>query len=150
MAADDVVTTERSLRASDADRERVAAIIQDAAGSGRLTLGEADERLAKVYAARYLAELAPLTPDLPTRGAPAGTEVPARPAPAPRPGPPRWLPSHLPGFVAGYLAMAALLVVIWAATGAGYFWPVWPILGVGVKAFGPRGRRYHGHPHRGW
>ncbi len=31
-----------------------------------------------------------------------------------------------------YLAVNALLVLIWAATGAGYFWPVWPILGWGI------------------
>ena len=26
----------------------------------------------------------------------------------------------------------ALLVVIWALTGAGYFWPIWPMLGWGI------------------
>ena len=26
----------------------------------------------------------------------------------------------------------ALLIAIWAVTGAGYFWPVWPMLGWGV------------------
>lgn len=31
-----------------------------------------------------------------------------------------------------YLAVNALLVLIWAATGAGYFWPVWPIAGWGI------------------
>ena len=31
-----------------------------------------------------------------------------------------------------YLAVNALLVLIWAATGAGTFWPVWPILGWGI------------------
>ena len=31
-----------------------------------------------------------------------------------------------------YVAVNALLVLIWAMTGAGYFWPVWPMLGWGI------------------
>lgn len=31
-----------------------------------------------------------------------------------------------------YLVINTMLVVIWAATGAGYFWPIWPLLGWGV------------------
>lgn len=31
-----------------------------------------------------------------------------------------------------YLAVNALLVLIWAVTSAEYFWPVWPILGWGI------------------
>ena len=31
-----------------------------------------------------------------------------------------------------YCAVNILLVVIWAASGAGYFWPVWPIAGWGI------------------
>ena len=31
-----------------------------------------------------------------------------------------------------YCAVNLLLVVIWAATGAGYFWPIWPIAGWGI------------------
>lgn len=54
------------LRASDADRERVAEILREAAGEGRLTLEELDERLDQVYAARTYADLAPITHDLPT------------------------------------------------------------------------------------
>ena len=34
--------------------------------------------------------------------------------------------------VASYLVVNALLVVIWTLTGAGYFWPVWPMAGWGV------------------
>lgn len=54
----------RQLRVSNADRERVAAVLSDAAGDGRLDLTELDERLAAVYAAKTFAELAPLTRDL--------------------------------------------------------------------------------------
>ena len=31
-----------------------------------------------------------------------------------------------------YLTVNAMLVGIWAATGAGFFWPVFPILGWGI------------------
>jgi hypothetical protein len=36
-----------------------------------------------------------------------------------------------------WLATSVLLVAIWALTGMGYFWPVWPILGWGVFVVGP-------------
>jgi hypothetical protein len=54
----------RDLRASDADRERVITLLNEAAGDGRLTLGEHSERVERAYAARTLGELAPLTADL--------------------------------------------------------------------------------------
>ncbi len=31
-----------------------------------------------------------------------------------------------------YVAVNALLVLIWALTSATYFWPVWPMLGWGI------------------
>lgn len=34
--------------------------------------------------------------------------------------------------LAVYLAVNFMLVVIWAVTGAGYFWPIFPMLGWGV------------------
>jgi hypothetical protein len=67
----------RNLRASDADRERVADVLRQAAGDGRLTMEELDERLDSVYAAKTYAELEPITKDLPRT---AGDRAPA-PAP---------------------------------------------------------------------
>jgi hypothetical protein len=66
----------RNLRASDADRERVANVLREAAGDGRLTMDELDERLDAVYAAKTYAELEPITHDLPDAGA-TYTSVPA-------------------------------------------------------------------------
>ena len=54
----------RDLRASDIDRERVVALLTEAAGDGRLTLGEHAERAGQAYAARTLGELSELTADL--------------------------------------------------------------------------------------
>jgi hypothetical protein len=64
-----------ALRASDADRERVADILRQAGGDGRLDVDELDERLQQVYAIKTIAELGPLIADL----APAEA-VTARPA----------------------------------------------------------------------
>jgi hypothetical protein len=53
------------LRASDADRDAVAARLGGALAVGRLTSTEYAERLDAAYAARTHGELAPLTHDLP-------------------------------------------------------------------------------------
>ncbi|MBB6400129.1 hypothetical protein BKA00_007043 [Actinomadura coerulea] len=58
------VTNVRDLRASDADRERVAAVLGEALADGRLTIEEHSERTSRVYAARTLGELTGLTGDL--------------------------------------------------------------------------------------
>lgn len=53
------------IRASDADREHTAELLRAAAGEGRLTVEELDQRLAAAYGAVSRGELAPLTADLP-------------------------------------------------------------------------------------
>jgi hypothetical protein len=52
------------MRASDADRDRVMDVLRVAAGEGRLTPDELDERLEAALSARTLGELAALTADL--------------------------------------------------------------------------------------
>jgi len=54
----------RDLRASDADRDQVFALLGEAAADGRLTLDEHAERAERAHAARTLGELAALTADL--------------------------------------------------------------------------------------
>ncbi|MGV9554981.1 DUF1707 SHOCT-like domain-containing protein [Streptomyces sp. NPDC003522] len=56
------------LRASDADRERVAEVLRDALAEGRLDMAEFEERLDATYRARTYGELTPLTRDLPAAG----------------------------------------------------------------------------------
>ena len=34
--------------------------------------------------------------------------------------------------IAVYVVVNAMLVAIWALSGQGYFWPVWPMLGWGI------------------
>jgi DUF1707 SHOCT-like domain len=54
----------RTLRASDADRERVVAVLAEAASDGRLSADEHAERVHRAYLARTLGDLAGLTRDL--------------------------------------------------------------------------------------
>ncbi|MGW2617350.1 DUF1707 SHOCT-like domain-containing protein [Streptomyces sp. NPDC001500] len=56
------------LRASDADRERVAEVLRDALAEGRLDMAEFEERLEETYKARTYRELTPVTRDLPGPG----------------------------------------------------------------------------------
>ncbi len=63
------------LRASHQDRDRVVEILRVAAGDGRLTAEELDERLEAALTARTYAELAALTTDLPATATPAGVAV---------------------------------------------------------------------------
>ena len=62
---------QRHLRVSDADREQAAEVLRKAAGDGRLTLDELDERLPAAYAAKTYADLESVTSDLPGPGVPA-------------------------------------------------------------------------------
>jgi hypothetical protein len=55
----------REVRASDADRHQVAERLRDAAGDGRLTPDELDQRLEGVYAARTNSDLERFIHDLP-------------------------------------------------------------------------------------
>ena len=116
------------LRASDADRERVAAVLRQHCSAGRLTFEELSDRLDQVYEARTLDQLFSLTNDLPDpEPHPHLTEhLPQVPTVAPTRQ--RVLATH----VATYAVVNAVLVAVWAATGGGFFWPIFPIVGWAV------------------
>ena len=63
------------VRASDADRDRVLDVLRAAAGDGRLTADEFNERMEAALSSRTLGELATLTADLGT--GPGGSGRPA-------------------------------------------------------------------------
>lgn len=78
------VSRAMSMRASVADREKVAATLRDAYADGRLSLAEHEERLSEVYRATTYAELVPILADLPV---PPGTiAVPTIPGSSVAPG----------------------------------------------------------------
>jgi hypothetical protein len=97
------------MRASEAEREQAVEEMRRHASVGRLDVGELEQRVEAALRARTVAELAALTDDLPTSASSDFGE-------------------HLRVF----LAVNGLLVAIWALTGAGYFWPVWPFMGWGI------------------
>ena len=88
MDPDDFRSNSR-LRASDADRDRAAAVLNEALAEGRLTAEEHSQRLDSIYAARTHADIVPLIDDLPARsdfaapalrpGGEVATAEPARP-----------------------------------------------------------------------
>ncbi|MGW0894622.1 DUF1707 SHOCT-like domain-containing protein [Saccharopolyspora sp. NPDC002578] len=113
------------VRASDADRERVAELLRAAFDEGRLGLAEYDERVRDAYGAVTQADLVPLTADLPA-AAPAPVVEPER-APAERS---RW--RGMEKQWREWAQVSFLLVGIWLvislATGAPiFFFPIFPM-----------------------
>ena len=56
------------MRASNQDRERVAAVLQKAMADGQITVAELETRLDSVYGAKTVGELEPSIADLPGHG----------------------------------------------------------------------------------
>src|SRR5262245_4384773 len=108
--------TEAAKRASDAERQYIARLITDAAAEGRLTVAEADERLAIVYEARFRYQLAEQIADLPQESF----------APAVERGWERF-PLRLRVHAAVAAVLSVLLIVRWAVSGVPYFWPIGPM-----------------------
>ena len=117
-----------SLRAADDDRQAAVAELQRHFVAGRLTDAELGERIKRALDAETHGDLAALLADLPA--APTGTR-PERQRRRHRHGY-RW--SEDWGYtphVRAYLGVMVLLVFIWLmTTPGGYFWPMWPALGL--------------------
>jgi hypothetical protein len=83
----DPVAEALRMRASDADREKVANVLRDAYAEGRLSHDEYDERLTEVYRAATYGDLIPVMRDLPVPPgtlalpAPNGVQVTGPPIP---------------------------------------------------------------------
>jgi DUF1707 SHOCT-like domain len=135
-----------SIRAGNADRERVVAQLNAAFSEGRLDVAELDERVAAAYAAKTMGELVPLTADLPATGSRPRSTAPARregAVPERRDGN-RWAP------VGGALGIFLVSTLIWTAIVIGqghltYFWPIWTAIPLVFAVAGAIG---HGSPHR--
>ena len=108
------------VRASDAERDRAIETLRHHYAAGRLSSDELEERIGRACAARTRGELAAVQRDLPSdrrRRAAQRMERANRAA----------LRAH----ATSYAGVNGGLVAIWGATGAGEFWPIWPILGWG-------------------
>jgi hypothetical protein len=105
---------ETAVRASDGERERVAKLISEAAGEGRLSIAEADDRLERVYTTKFRHELAEFVTDLPDD------------SPQTQPGRERF-PARLRVHAAVAVVMSVLLVLRWVAMDVPFFWPAGPM-----------------------
>jgi hypothetical protein len=126
------------LRASDHDREQAAAALSAHYAAGRLDDGELDERLNAVYAARTESDLAAILADLPPLPA---SQLQARAQFAARR---RRLQRRTLQESGGGLVPFGICTAVWAASGGGYFWPLWvliavlvPLLRNGWALYGP-------------
>ncbi|GAA4606486.1 DUF1707 domain-containing protein [Actinoallomurus liliacearum] len=117
------------IRASDADRDRVAAALREHCAQGRIGVDELNERLDLAYRARTLGDLQKVTSDLPEE------DMYELPVPAYR----QSTPAHRPGgglqrtgMRAGWATYASVNLVcfvVWLLTavtaGAWYPWWIW-------------------------
>ncbi|UBU14352.1 DUF1707 SHOCT-like domain-containing protein [Nonomuraea gerenzanensis] len=114
------------MRASDADRDRVAAILREHTAQGRITMDEFNERLENLYQSKTYGELAKLTSDLPDVDL---RHLPVKATAAPTP---QHQNMH-PGMKAAWSAWAVASGINWViwlivSITAGdliYPWPLW-------------------------
>jgi hypothetical protein len=109
------------MRASDGDRDRVAAELREHCAQGRLTMDEFNERLELLYQGRTYGDLQKITADLP------GIDLNAMPAPqAKAPDRREDKGKVLKAAWGSWASVVAVCTVIWLMTDAGgYFWPMW-------------------------
>ena len=119
------------MRASDADRDRVAGALREHCAVGRITQDELEERLEATFTARTLGELEQVTKDLPEEDLhyrPIAAYQHARPMRAGRGGAIS-RQSRLHAAWASYATVNLICFTIWlivAATGGGlYPWFLW-------------------------
>lgn len=117
-----------NIRASDADRDRAAALLREHHAAGRLTAEEFGERLDRAFEAKTVGEIDALLNDLP------GIDLYRLPDAAltrqPRQQAVRPTTSRGSGAWRAawglWLSVSAVCFVIWGLTSApGYVWPLW-------------------------
>ncbi|MDQ3156756.1 MAG: DUF1707 domain-containing protein [Actinomycetota bacterium] len=129
------------LRATDTDRHVVTSALADAYADGRLDRGEYDERSDLAVTAKLLGDFVPLLKDLAPETTAAlvkrtqsqDLHVLAE----------RKYARDLRDARNGFLGTSAICCAIWAVTsvasgGAYFFWPIFPMLGVGIGYFSMR------------
>ncbi|TYB48587.1 DUF1707 SHOCT-like domain-containing protein [Actinomadura chibensis] len=120
------------IRASDADRDRVAESLREHCAEGRISMDELQERLEAVYDAKTLGQLQEVTSDLPEEDLyqlPVPASQPKSTASVARP-PSRDLePRRVPQMWAAWAAISGLNLAIWliivVSSGMVYPWWVW-------------------------
>jgi len=125
------------MRASDADRDRIAGVLRDAHAEGRLSQDELLERLDSTYTARTYRELDRLVADLPVarpqsavarlQRRPVSASPPARPTVRQKARQAARSSLNVGWWVWGTAVSINLLIwfIISIAGGLQYFWPIW-------------------------
>lgn len=125
------------LRISNADRDKAIAQLQAALDEGRIDLAEFDERAKTAYEAKTNAELDLIFDDLPGGRPKEGEVVPAESAAVPEQERPRGPRFHQLPALRGLVTVGVITTGVWIASSVasgewGYFWPIWPILGLSI------------------
>jgi hypothetical protein len=115
------------MRVGTLEREQTVDALTAHATAGRLDPEEFDARISAALTARTVDDLRPLLADLPALTRHSATSgKPTR---------------HrgrrlrvLPGSLQPWLATSLVTIVVWAASGGGYFWPIWVIGPWGIIA----------------
>jgi Domain of unknown function (DUF1707) len=150
------------IRASDADRDRTAALLREHHAAGRLTADEFNERIDKAYAAKTLGDLDELLVDLPgidlyqlpDASLPRKNRPPAGP-PLPWMMAPGSVGRFSPAWRAAWgtwLSLSMVAFVVWLLSGhPGSLWFLWVagplglvLLGRWISGDQPRRRRRPG------
>lgn len=124
--------SEDGMRVGDSERDATAAQLSEHFAAGRLDHSEFDERTQQALSARTRGELDAVMHDLPVL--PVAVKPATTPAATADVSPAQvsqraeWRRSTL----ATWAVFAVFFTILWAVTGAGYFWPVFPILGWGI------------------
>jgi hypothetical protein len=126
-----------ALRASDADRERVADRLREAAAEGRILTEELEQRLEASFAARTYGQLDAVLADLPARRRP----LPARSRER------GWLRPTLALMLAATVALVVTLAVVLVVAGILATWVLWVV--AGWFFFGRHRRHSFGGRHPG-
>lgn len=127
--------SDRTIRASDQEREAVVTALGEHTSAGRLTMAEFEERAGAAYAAQTLADLDVLTHDLPVVRTP--------PAPTAQR---TWVhgAAWSKWFSVSVICTTIYLLSSLAGGQLHYFWPFWVIVPWGVSLLfraGPPYRR---------
>jgi Domain of unknown function (DUF1707) len=134
-----------NVRASDADRDRAAALLREHHAAGRLTPEEFSDRLDSAFAAKTVGDIDSLLRDLP--GIDLYRLPDAQLTRQARQSRPRRHRDAWRAEWGSWLSCVLLFFVIWALTGRGYLWPLWIVGPWGAILLG---RWVTGsHPHGG-
>ena len=126
-----------TLRIGDHERDQVSSELRAQFAAGRIGMDEFCDRLDEALRAATAGELAQSVRDLPPL--PGYVRPWDAPASVPEWHGPRRSRSLALGAAHAHLrtfmTVMGILIVVWALTGFGYFWPVWPLVFWGFFAF---------------